>query len=165
MSDASWLNALRASLSSAERVAVLGVGNVLRADDSAGVFVARGLRLVRCLPSDWLILEAGAVPEACTGTVRRFAPEVIILIDAVDMAAPPGTIAWFDTWSSPGIAAASTHGLPLDLLADFLRRDVRCQVGLLVIQPATLAFGEGLSNYGRAAVWAAVAGLAQAARR
>jgi hydrogenase maturation protease len=165
MFDASWLNALRASLSSAERVAVLGVGNVLRSDDGAGVVVAQALRSACRLPPDWLLLECGAVPEACTGVLRRFAPDVIVLIDAVDMAAPPGTIAWFETWSSPGIAAGSTHGVPLDVLADFLRRDVHCRIGLLGIQPATLDFGEGLSKSGRAAVSAAVAGLAQAARR
>jgi hydrogenase maturation protease len=164
MSHVSWLNALQTSLSSAERVAVLGIGNVLRGDDGVGVFVARTLQLDRCLPHDWLVLECGAVPEACTGVVRRFAPDLIVLIDAVDMAAPPGTIAWFDTWSSPGISAASTHGVSLDLLADFLRSDVHCRSGLLGIQPATLGFGEGLSKYGRAAVSAAVAGLAQAAR-
>ena len=165
MSDALWLNALRASLSSAERVAVLGIGNVLRADDGVGIFVARGLQVARGVPPDWLVLEAGAVPEACTGVVRRFAPDVIILIDTLDMSAPPGTIAWLDTWNSEGVASASTHGLPLDLLADFLRRDVHCRIGLLGIQPATLAFGEDLSKYGRRAVSTAVAGLAQAARR
>jgi hydrogenase 3 maturation protease len=85
------------------------------------------------------------VPESCTGPLRRFAPDLVILVDAADMGAAPGTIAWLD-WREADAAAGSTHGLPLSLFAGFLAAEIGCAVLLLGIQPAHLTFGTPLSD-------------------
>jgi hydrogenase 3 maturation protease len=165
MSSKSWTVALRRTLersnAGSARVAVVGVGNSLRGDDGVGVHVTQLLRRGPKLPPRWSVIDGGSSPEACTAVLRRFAPHLVILADAVDLQALPGTIAWLETWTSDGLS--STHGLPLDVLASFLRQELGCDVGLLAIQPASVCMGEGLSRWGRRAARAAAAGLRHAA--
>lgn len=97
------------------------------------------------------MVEAGSAPEACTGTLRRFRPHLVVLVDAIDMRAAPGRIAWFDRWSADSVTA-STHGLPLSMLADYLRSELGCEVALLGVQPIRLGFGEPVSIPVRRAV-------------
>src|SRR6187455_3189676 len=76
------------------RVAVLGIGNSLRSDDAAGILVARRLaqsRLTRDFDSI-LVVDAGPAPENTTAGLRRFAPELVLLIDAAEMGELPGMI-------------------------------------------------------------------------
>ena len=125
-------------------MAVLGIGQALAGDDGLGCLVARRLRAGGSV-SRWLIIDAGTAPEACTGTLRRFRPHLVVLIDAVEMGVAPGSIAWFDTWQADGVSG-STHDVPLHVVADYLRIELECEVGLLGVQPASVEFGEPLSK-------------------
>jgi hydrogenase 3 maturation protease len=103
------------------RVAVLGIGNDLNADDAAGVLAARavmdcagkhaadarapegaalagGVDMARgALPGlAWLVIDAGPSPESFTGPLRRFAPNLVVMIDAAQMGAPPGEVRVFE---------------------------------------------------------------------
>ena len=139
------------------RVAVLGIGNVLRGDDGVGPRIARALTLMR-LHRDWLIIDAGIAPEAYAARIRDFGPDLVILVDAVEMGAAPGQVAWFDAWQSDQVSAW-THGLPLEVLAEFLG----CRVVLLGIQPETKEFGvRRLSPAVRAATMHILVSLRQA---
>lgn len=86
---------------------------------------------------DVLILEGGAAPENMTGALRRFQPDLVILIDAAALDAPPGTIHCLD-WRQIDGMSGSTHTLPLDVLCQFLVDSLGCTVVLLGIQPDTL---------------------------
>lgn len=99
------------------------------------------------------------MPESCTGPLRRFAPDLVILVDAADMGAAPGTVAWLD-WRDADAAASSTHGLPLALFAGFLTTEIGCAVLLLGIQPADLSFGAPLTDPARRALRRVAGGLA-----
>jgi hypothetical protein len=74
-------------------VAIVGIGNELNGDDGAGVWVLRNLKDVigRVADSPVLIIDAGTAPENVTGALRKFAPELILLIDAAQLNEPPGT--------------------------------------------------------------------------
>ena len=82
-----------------------------------------------------LILDAGPAPENITGELRRFRPEVVILVDAAQMDLPPGSIELILWDSTTGMSAAS-HMLPLSMLARYLTLEFGCAVHLLGIQPA-----------------------------
>lgn len=141
------------------RIAVLGMGNELNGDDAAGVLVAR--RLLQALDergslwgsrsSRWLIEEAGLVPESFTGPLRRFGPEMVLLVDAAEMGLSPGEIALFD-WSEAGGMSASTHTQPPSVLGRYLTAEFGCRVMLVGIQPAQLRFGQAVSPAIQAAV-------------
>ena len=114
------------------RIAVVGVGNELYGDDAIGVYIARRLSA----SSNLLVVDACPVPERCTGPLRRFTPDLVILVDAVSMSQPPGTIRYFAEWHAADSAPA-THSLPLDLLRVYLHAELGCNVTLLGIQPET----------------------------
>lgn len=93
------------------RNAVVGIGNELRGDDALGCEVARRLLPIAQDHPDWLIIDAGPVPENFSGVLRRFAPQRIFLVDAALMGEPPGAIRLID-WrcaASPASFEGSTR--------------------------------------------------------
>ncbi len=140
------LNQFKNDTSDLPRVAIVGIGNPLRNDDAAGLLVARKLLQRECAADvdHLLVIEAGHAPENVTGELRNFRPELIILIDAADMRAEPGTINWVPIQSIDGISA-STHSLPLSMLARYLTLELNCAVVLIGIQPISTEVGEQVS--------------------
>lgn len=128
------------------RIAILGVGNEFRSDDAAGVLVVRALadREYTGNTRHVLLIDAGHAPENTTGELRRFAPDLILIIDAADMGETPGTVKWIPEEAIDGMSA-STHSLPLSMLAHYLRLETNCTVALLGIQPGLNEVGEQVS--------------------
>jgi len=167
----SWQNSLRARLAKRPRkgeheprpyrVAVLGIGNELRGDDAAGVIVARELQSVVGASlalaqgdrqgSPLHIINAGAVPEAFTGQLRRFAPDLVLMIDAAQLNEPPGTIRLIEWQDTVGLSA-STHSLPLNVIAQYLISELNCEVIIIGLQPEANEFDTPLSPAMRHAV-------------
>ena len=145
------------------RVAVLGIGNVMRSDDAAGMLVARALSQRECARDNdhLLALEAGPAPENRTAELRKFAPDLVLLIDAADMGKAPGAVEWISEDEIDGMSA-STHSLPLSMLAKFLTLDLGCKVMLLGIQAASNEVGETVSPKVLQAVEEVAAGLDEA---
>ena len=138
MSHNSWQASLQNLLNrqtTESRIAIVGIGNTLRSDDAAGILVARALGTSRLLPDPKpvLVIDAGHAPENCTAELRRFAPDIVLLVDAVEMGEQPGHIRWVEMDEIEGMSA-STHSLPLSMLASFLNWELKCEVTLLGIQ-------------------------------
>jgi len=140
------LNQLTSETGEPPRVAIVGIGNNLRNDDAAGMLVARELlhRERAADVSHLLVIQAGHAPENVTGELRSFAPELILLIDAAEMRDVPGAICWVPIQSIEGMSA-STHSLPLSMLARYLTLELNCMVALIGIQPKSNEFGETVS--------------------
>ena len=85
------------------------------------------------------------MPENAVGALRRFNPNLVILLDAADFGGLPGEIRWIDPQDTSGFSASS-HSLPFSVLAGYLTREFNCDVGLLGIQPSSLDFDAGLSS-------------------
>jgi len=129
----------------------VGVGSDLRGDDSAGLAAVREI-IARGLTSDhFLALEGGPAPENITAALRRFQPERVIFLDAAHMDEPPGAIRWIELNTIDGMSASS-HSLPLSILAEFIELDLGCAVQVLGIQPTQNEVGEVLSDPVRRAV-------------
>jgi len=123
---------LRRRLRAAERIAVVGVGDELNVHDRLGMLAAReieGLHLegVR-------VFYAGTVPESVTGPIRRYKPDAVVLVDAADLGARPGTVALLEQ-DEVRATLLSTHTLPLSVVMDFLEKDAGTRVYLVGIQP------------------------------
>ncbi len=73
------------------RVLVVGVGNVLRGDDGFGVAVARRLAERERLPPGVDLIETGIGGLGVVHELMR-GYEMLIVVDAVDQDAPPGTV-------------------------------------------------------------------------
>jgi hydrogenase 3 maturation protease len=139
-----------------QRVAILGIGHELRGDDAVGLAVASQLQDTACGRSDLLVIETGPVPENFTAHVRRFRPDLVVMVDAAIMGEQPGAVRWLD-WQDLGGVSFSSHALSLNLLASYLNSELGCAVNIIGIQPANNSLNAPLSEIARQAVKEAVA--------
>jgi len=139
-------------------VALVGIGNELNGDDAAGVAAARRLRPLFAGSPSVLVLDGGQVVENVTGSLRRFRPDWVILIDAAWFDGRPGEIRGLDWHEADGFSA-STHTLPLSVTAAYLESELDCRVLLLGVQAESVIFGEKMSRRSARAVTALVKGL------
>ena len=121
------------------RVALVGIGNEFKADDIAGVLIARDLIQNLNQPESVLVLDAGTAPENITGSLRIFAPELVVLFDAVDMQQLAGQVVWLDFDTIEG-SAGFTHAPDPSMLGGYLQGELGCRVALIGIQPGSLEF-------------------------
>lgn len=140
----SWQDSLAQRLTQSERLALVGVGSDLRGDDAAGVRVVQVLQALCSQQERCLLCSAGIAPENVTGLLRRFRPDALLLIDAVQMGLPPGHICLLD-WRKAEGSSFSTHTLPLKLFAEYLTLELGCEPLLLGIQPQQLMWDAPLS--------------------
>ncbi len=118
---------------------LMGVGNELRGDDAIGIYVARNFR-----KEGWKVILAGQVPEDFTSEIKRYRPELLVIVDAALMDLNPGEFRRVPEDKIPKVAF-STHGMPLSFLMEYLR-DYVGKIILIGIQPKSMEFGEGLSE-------------------
>jgi hydrogenase 3 maturation protease len=149
-SNSSWKKLLRESLNRAARkaeprVAFLGIGNEFNGDDAAGIWISRRLISLREPGDRLLILDCGKVPENSIGILRRFSPDLVVLLDAAYFSGEPGETRWIDPLSTGGFSASS-HTLPFSVLSKYLAKELHCRVELIGIQPVSLEFDAGLSS-------------------
>ena len=86
------------------------------------------------------MIEAEEVPESFVGDIAAAAPDVVVLVDAVDLGAEPGAVALLER-EQVATYAPTTHRLPLSLVMDVVQRRTGANVFLIAVQPLTLAFG------------------------
>lgn len=137
------------------RVAVLGIGHELRGDDAVGLEVARQLQDLACGRADLLVMETGPVPENFTAHLRRFQPDLVVMVDAAIMGEQPGTVRALD-WQDLGGVTFSSHALSLHLLASYLHSELGCQVRIIGVQPKNNSLNAPLSETIRKSVIEAV---------
>ncbi len=139
--------ALNNKLKGAKKIAILGIGSELRADDAAGILVAEALiKSCRDITKPKLKVFIGATaPENLTGEIKRFRPTHVLIVDSADMGKPAGTVDLLDLNKERQVTFC-THRLPNKILADYLAKDINCKVVVVGIQPKTLEFGQAPSS-------------------
>jgi hydrogenase 3 maturation protease len=122
------------------RVVIVGVGNRLKGDDGFGPAMIERLRGRVDVP----LFDCGTVPENYIEPIRREQPQTILVLDAADFSARPGTFTLVDSsrWGGGGF---SSHSLSLKLFADMVMQETETKVMLLAIQPQWLGFGDNMS--------------------
>jgi hydrogenase 3 maturation protease len=134
---------LQRRLTGARRIAVVGIGDELLPTDRLGMIIAREIEGLQ-MPGVQVFL-AGTMPESITGPIRGFHPDHVLMIEAADMGARPGTVAIIQ----PGRIRASlfsTHALPLSAVMEFIAKDIKTKVTLIGIQPEPAVAGTELSD-------------------
>lgn len=115
------------------KVAVCGIGNRIRGDDGVGPEAIDALR-GDIENKDVLLIDCESIPENFLGELQAFSPEKVILIDAVDLGKPPGSIGLVDI-DTVKKQAMSTHKLPLNLFIDYLQGKMRFKLLFIGVQP------------------------------
>ncbi|RXA94613.1 hydrogenase maturation peptidase HycI [Yersinia sp. 2105 StPb PI] len=116
---------------------VLTVGNSMMGDDGAGPLLAE--RMPQQPLAHWQVIDGGSAPENVVHRIRALQPTRLVIVDAADMALPPGEIRIIDPERIAEMFIMSTHNLPLNFLIDQLKEDIP-EVLFVGIQPTLVAF-------------------------
>lgn len=114
----------------------VGIGNLLKMDDGAGVYISSRIKTNNTITA----LTAEVSIENYIGKINSLNPDILILIDCVDMKATSGTFKLLSL-SQIQDMTFNTHSISLKRLAEFFTM----QVYILGIQPEKIDFGENLS--------------------
>jgi len=119
------------------KILFVGIGNVLKQDDGAGVFISS--RIVERDNIGTLTVEVSI--ENYIGKINSMKPDILVLIDCMDTGSPPGSVVFLPVEEVTDITF-NTHNISLRNLAAFFTSEVY----ILGIQPATIDFGENISD-------------------
>jgi hydrogenase maturation protease len=126
---------------------VIGLGDVVLSDDGLGVHAVRRLRERPSLPEGIELIEGGTAGLLLLPWLAD--SERVIIIDAIDTGAPPGTLVRLegDDWATAFDTRMTVHDVGLrDLLATAQLTGAWPQrLVLHGVQPATTAIGIELS--------------------
>ncbi len=124
---------------------MLAVGSELRGDDAVALEVAAALTGFSRPHGRFALFLGGTTPENLTGPMRRFAPSHLLVLDAADLGAPPGSIELLEAERLTRMTFC-THALPLQTIIDYvLTSSPGCEVTLIGIQPKQLELGHPLT--------------------
>jgi len=119
-----------------KKILFVGIGNLLKMDDRIGVYISRHIRNTEIITS--LTVETSI--ENYIGKINSLNPDILVLIDCVDLKSVPGTFKLLDI-SQIRDLTFNTHNISLKRLSDFFLMPVY----ILGIQPEKIDFGENIS--------------------
>ena len=121
--------------------AAFGVGNVNKGDDGAGPALI--LALDGKVPA--ICINAGVVPENYLEKIVSERPDVVLLVDAVDLGTEAGEVRLVAAEEIGG-GGLSTHATSLAMACEYLKARIAVRIFLLGMQPAHVEFDTGLSE-------------------
>lgn len=130
------------------RKIVLGLGNTLNRDEGLGVFSLEPLRARLSGTGEIELLDGGVLGMSLLPLVESCSH--LLLLDAVDTGAPPGTVTELAREEIPLFARLklSLHQLSFQEVLQFanVRGNLPKHLGLVGAQPADISIGVGLSQ-------------------
>jgi hydrogenase 3 maturation protease len=123
------------------KLVIVGIGHILRGDDGVGpALIARLQGTV-----DAVCIDAGNAPENYLGRIAREKPDTVLLVDAADLALPPGQ---YRILRRADIArhGLTTHDISAGLLIEFLAEQTSADIYMLALQPQHMTLGEPMSR-------------------
>jgi len=123
------------------KVVILGIGNSLRSDDGAGSILASRIKG----RVSFVVFDAQISPENYLDKIIKEKPDTILIIDAVDFQGKPGEFRLLETEEIRTANLFSTHNASINLAINYLQTYITVDIIILIIQPKTIALGEGLS--------------------
>ena len=133
---------LKKWLKHVDRIVIAGIGNPLRMDDFVGVKIAQDLK--GKVSDRVMLIECETVPESYIQQILNFDPTHLLLMDAAILGLKPGEAKLVNPEPLIGSSAFSTHLLPLRIFCEYLKKESKISIALLLIEPKKTDFGEGL---------------------
>ncbi|MCW4000869.1 MAG: hydrogenase maturation protease [Candidatus Bathyarchaeota archaeon] len=135
---------LQSWFADAKKVVVAGIGNPIRRDDFVGLKIVQALQ-GKVRPQVCL-LECETVPEGYLLDIEKFQPSHVLLIDTAVLRRNAGEASLVDAEAVAGFSAVSSHVLPLRVFCEYVKKSTGAKVGLLLVEPKDLGFGEEVSS-------------------
>ena len=132
-------------IKSGKKITIIGIGNFDRSDDYSGIAVIE--KLEKTTFSDKIqIINSGPVPEAFTGKIKEFKPDLLVVIDAAEMAETPGTIRIFTEKDVNDAYMVTPHKVSMTMYTKYLRYFLENLDAIFIgIQPASLTYAEPMT--------------------
>lgn len=131
----------------AGRVVIVGIGNILKADD------AFGPRLVEMLDSkiNAICIDAATAPENYIGKIAKCDPDTILIVDAVFLGKEAGAC---EILEKEDIVKCgfTTHDLSPVMFMECLENRTQAKIYMLAVQPGNLSLGEEMTSVVEAAL-------------
>ncbi len=140
---------LESWFSGAKRIVLAGIGNPIRTDDYLGLKIIEQLK--DKLPDTVFLLEAETVPESYLLDIEEFKPTHVLLIDAAFIGLNPGKATLVEAEKITNYTAITTHLLPLNIFCEYVKQATGAKIALLLVEPKSMEFGEGLTDEVQAA--------------
>ncbi|MEM0118436.1 MAG: hydrogenase maturation protease [Conexivisphaerales archaeon] len=123
---------------------LVGIGNPIRRDDSAGLFVIRHLRKKYGKhPSEGVVIHDPITAPELVRLKLSYKNARVIVFDSAEMNMKPGSIMLANI-SDSRYGFFATHNIPLKLIPYFAEHPEKTWI--VGIQPEDVSIGEGLSN-------------------
>jgi hydrogenase 3 maturation protease len=119
-----------------KKILFVGIGNLLKMDDGVGVYISRKIKTNDAISS--LTVEASI--ENYIGKINSLNPDILVLIDCVDMKSTAGTFKLLVVSQIQDLTF-NTHNISLKRLSEFFSMPVF----IIGIQPEKIDFGENIS--------------------
>ena len=142
-------DALEKWFKDAKRVVIAGIGNPIRKDDFVGVKIVQDLE--GKVPKKVRLIECETVPESYMQEIVDLNPSHVLLIDAAFIGLKPGETRLVFPEQVANFPAITTHVLPLRIFCEYITKMTEAKIALLLVEPETTEFGEGLTAMVQAA--------------
>lgn len=127
-------------LESKPKVLILGIGENRMGDDGAGPYITFQLDQ-RLEGTQVKIINGGIVPEDRLDEIVDFQPELLLVVDVIDIQKPSGTVELYDEKIMLNYLPISSHSMPLPVFMDRIKRKVPgVTIKLVGIVPYSLKF-------------------------
>ena len=131
-------------LAGAKKVVIAGIGNPIRTDDYVGLSIVEKLKSK--VSKNVCLLECETVPESFLLDIEEFHPTHVMLIDAAFLGLNPGSARLVNAERISEFSTVTTHILPFRVFCDYVRQATGAKITLLLIEPKSTEFGEGLTD-------------------
>ena len=126
------------------KIAFIGLGNILRSDDKAGLAFLDQLHTSGQFNQAYFIV-AGTNPENYLQQILDCPASLVVFIDAAKWGGQPGEIIWLSPDKIDTIAI-STHAFSIKMVEEYLLTHRLFQFRYLVIEPESMEMGKTLSK-------------------
>ena len=128
-------------LKSSPKLLILGIGENRMGDDGAGVYITWELWQKWEKNTKISIINGGITPEERLSEIVDFQPELVLIIDVIDLKNPSGTIGIFEEDKMLNYLPISSHSLPLPVFIDRIKMGISgVDIKLVGICPFSLKF-------------------------
>jgi len=135
-------------LKSSPKLLILGIGENRMGDDGAGVYITWELWQKWEKNTKIEIINGGITPEERLSEILEFQPELLLIVDVIDLKKPSGTVGIFEEDKMLNYLPISSHSLPLPVFIDRIKMGVsNINIKLVGICPYSLEFLDHFKLY------------------
>ncbi len=139
---------LTSLLKPSPKLLILGIGENRMGDDGAGVYITWELWQKWGKNNKISIINGGITPEGRLSEIIDFQPELVLIVDVVDLKKPSGTVGIFEEDKMLNYLPISSHSLPLPVFVNRIQMGVPgVDIKLVGICPYSLEFLDHFKLY------------------